>query len=392
MRNEFITIPSMRHLFLLAAIFATLTYSGFVEACSPPQGPVTEQDHLDNADMVFVGEVIQAGRFKSDTGIIGVDFLVLLPLKGEEPQKVRVRTRASSAACGYDSAKTFEPDSVWMIFASEDTEGNYSTTHLAGNKKYEGMTDAAVAAESILAESLLDTAFDDIIDMSFEVVDASEPPANCARWFDGCNRCGRSEPGGMMVCTEMACMETSEPRCEEYFDDDFLPPVDMPPVMMNQCKVTFDGCNACVYDQFTDDSECTESHCDEALAESVCLLYFDEVSDLMEHGAWFETGGKPGAVDVLEEGMTPPPVFPEENLPEFGSVKIPPMTQEELQNLMEIVPGMSFEGFEVPETMPAVEDMEYPGDIDEDLQALLDIDEQPPNLWKKLMTSLIFWD
>lgn len=45
-----------------------------------------------------------------------------------------------------------------------------------------------------------------------------EPPAHCTAWFDGCNRCGRSE-NGEAYCTLMACM--GEPRagyCTAYGD------------------------------------------------------------------------------------------------------------------------------------------------------------------------------
>lgn len=44
------------------------------------------------------------------------------------------------------------------------------------------------------------------------------PPAHCTAWFDGCNRCSRSE-GGQSMCTLMACM--GEPRagyCTAYGD------------------------------------------------------------------------------------------------------------------------------------------------------------------------------
>lgn len=46
-----------------------------------------------------------------------------------------------------------------------------------------------------------------------------EIPNNCISWFDGCNTCGRSNDGGPMMCTLMACQEYDEPRCLEYVED-----------------------------------------------------------------------------------------------------------------------------------------------------------------------------
>lgn len=54
----------------------------------------------------------------------------------------------------------------------------------------------------------------------------NEPPYNCKVWYDGCNTCGRSVPGGLLACTEMMCIQGGDeawfiahkPRCMEYFD------------------------------------------------------------------------------------------------------------------------------------------------------------------------------
>lgn len=42
---------------------------------------------------------------------------------------------------------------------------------------------------------------------------------NCRQWFDGCNSCGRSYPGGPARCTLRACIpeNTQQPYCKEYF-------------------------------------------------------------------------------------------------------------------------------------------------------------------------------
>ncbi|MBP9668726.1 MAG: peptidoglycan-binding protein [Candidatus Pacebacteria bacterium] len=45
-----------------------------------------------------------------------------------------------------------------------------------------------------------------------------EAPAQCRVWFDGCNTCSRTSPGGMMACTMMYCFAPSQPVCREYFD------------------------------------------------------------------------------------------------------------------------------------------------------------------------------
>ena len=38
-------------------------------------------------------------------------------------------------------------------------------------------------------------------------------PSNCARYFDGCNNCMRSDAQSMAACTRKACFEYSMPRC-----------------------------------------------------------------------------------------------------------------------------------------------------------------------------------
>ncbi len=45
-----------------------------------------------------------------------------------------------------------------------------------------------------------------------------EAPAQCKVWYDGCNTCSRTSPGGMMACTMMYCFAHNQPMCREYFD------------------------------------------------------------------------------------------------------------------------------------------------------------------------------
>ncbi len=42
-----------------------------------------------------------------------------------------------------------------------------------------------------------------------------EPPANCVRWYDGCNSCS-VQADGSLLCTLMACSRLSEPSCLEF--------------------------------------------------------------------------------------------------------------------------------------------------------------------------------
>lgn len=72
------------------------------------------------------------------------------------------------------------------------------------------------------------------------VIDPSpnEPPYNCKVWYDGCNTCMRSAPGGELGCTEMMCIQGGDeawfiahkPRCMEYFDNN-IPVVNPKPVI-----------------------------------------------------------------------------------------------------------------------------------------------------------------
>jgi len=48
--------------------------------------------------------------------------------------------------------------------------------------------------------------------------------ASCQTWYDGCNTCSRSTPGGPAMCTLMACMTTEghtqpAPYCKSHFGD-----------------------------------------------------------------------------------------------------------------------------------------------------------------------------
>ena len=61
-------------------------------------------------------------------------------------------------------------------------------------------------------------------------------PDGCARWFDGCNTCGRG-PDGTVTCTQKMCARFSTSRCLSW--------IGQPPGMPEGCAVWFDGCNTC---------------------------------------------------------------------------------------------------------------------------------------------------
>ncbi|MDP2650308.1 MAG: PKD domain-containing protein [bacterium] len=43
-------------------------------------------------------------------------------------------------------------------------------------------------------------------------------PYNCKVWYDGCNTCSRTYPGGPLMCTLRACIYQAPSYCQEYFD------------------------------------------------------------------------------------------------------------------------------------------------------------------------------
>lgn len=45
----------------------------------------------------------------------------------------------------------------------------------------------------------------------------SEAPASCKLWYDGCNNCSRSYPGGPLACTLMYCFQSAGAFCRESF-------------------------------------------------------------------------------------------------------------------------------------------------------------------------------
>jgi peptidoglycan hydrolase-like protein with peptidoglycan-binding domain len=44
------------------------------------------------------------------------------------------------------------------------------------------------------------------------------PNSSCKTWFDGCNECSRSTPGGASACTLRYCFAAGNGYCKSYFD------------------------------------------------------------------------------------------------------------------------------------------------------------------------------
>jgi hypothetical protein len=59
-------------------------------------------------------------------------------------------------------------------------------------------------------------------------VDPSADP-RCRAWYDGCNTCSRSYPGGPAACTLRACFQQEPAYCSAYFDD--TAPTNRPPTI-----------------------------------------------------------------------------------------------------------------------------------------------------------------
>ena len=57
----------------------------------------------------------------------------------------------------------------------------------------------------------------------------STTPNDCRVWYDGCNTCTRTTPGGEFACTLRYCVRADTPRCEAYFEK--APPLTRDPVI-----------------------------------------------------------------------------------------------------------------------------------------------------------------
>jgi len=99
-------------------------------------------------------------------------------------------------------------------------------------------------------------------------------PANCQRWFDGCNTCAAQPNGVSTTCTMMACEIYDEPRCLEAKKPD-IEILSTPEIPLN-CQSWFDGCNGCAVEngQLT---FCTERACSpDQLEPAYCTAFKKE--------------------------------------------------------------------------------------------------------------------
>lgn len=136
-----------------------------------------------------------------------------------------------------------------------------------------------------------------------------EDYSKCKRYFDGCNNCFRTAPGGPLGCTRMACSKYEKPFCKEWFPaleqekpvvQQKKPQVKVDTVKQDDfsnCKFYFDGCNNCHRGSPGGPLACTRRACFEQ-KEHFCKEWFP-VSDHQTTTA--------AAVATREEPSGPPP-------------------------------------------------------------------------------------
>lgn len=90
----------------------------------------TPQAHLDQADLVFIGKVLEV---RSSWGQMEVKFQTIeFQRAGEDDQeeKILVYTGENEAECGY----TFEKDGVYQVFANKESD-RFMTNLCSGNQR-----------------------------------------------------------------------------------------------------------------------------------------------------------------------------------------------------------------------------------------------------------------
>ena len=251
--------------FILFAIGGTQTF-----ACSVgPDWPLSGEENFNRSDVVFVGTVTDVVREGDINGSITITFDLEELYKGTVNGVVEVQTGGNSAMCGYDDMGIFSEGSVWSIYASNDLY----TTSVASNKKYDSVAKAVKELDSFAGinnqggEENEPTMCIDLyqpvcgqIDTGIRCVttpcpsseektfsnscylqqakavylydgECKEPqlpenplppvqntiPDNCQSWYDGCNWCTRSEPGGPAMCTLRACFQQEASYCNATF-------------------------------------------------------------------------------------------------------------------------------------------------------------------------------
>lgn len=262
----------LRTLFLgltVSVIFSILYFLNATSAyaCSPAPGwPPSEKDNYQNSSVVFVGEVKNVSLVgEAFAGTFEITFDIEKSYRGDVAGTAVIKTSASSAACGYDNADAFPVGSVFAVYA----DANFRTGHLKLNKQYDSLVEATNDLDRISGQidntKICTTQYDPVCgrrDTGIRCVTtpcpsselktysnscflkndnaefvhegectledgvelpAQTPPDNCKSWFDGCNSCGRTSPGGPMACTLKACLSTEQkPMCKEYFEENVI--------------------------------------------------------------------------------------------------------------------------------------------------------------------------
>lgn len=140
----------MKKTLLVLAVLVSIGTAQSAFACSPaPSWPPTAAENLSLKDVGFIGTVQSISQDKSVNGEYRITFSVDTVYKGAIEKTLIVRTRSSSAACGYDDGyKSFEVGSVWSVFANGTATDGYSTDSLSLNTRYE----SAAAARAALSK------------------------------------------------------------------------------------------------------------------------------------------------------------------------------------------------------------------------------------------------
>lgn len=251
-------------LLLSAFIFVAglfLNQTQITEACSvtaewPPNGFENFVDH----SVVFIGTVTEADRDEDINGNIYVRFEKEKWYKGYDNGSsiIEVTFPGNSALCGYDDVNMFEKDSVWAIYATEGMESNF----ISNNKKYDsvddaisevddfenyeapitctqeydpvcGVVDTGIRCVTTPCPSSAEKTFSNKCFLNVEGAEflhngeckpeKSNPtpvmPDDCRSWYDGCNWCSRDKVGGPAMCTLRACLsdQAEKAYCAERF-------------------------------------------------------------------------------------------------------------------------------------------------------------------------------
>lgn len=135
--------------------------------------------------------------------------------------------------------------------------------------------------------------------------ETQQAPKNCKVYYDGCNTCQRSKPGSPLGCTRMFCREKGEPKCEQFFEkqeeqeEEEVTEEEASPISAN-CKSYFDGCNNCARSKPGGPSMCTLKYCKNP-GKAKCNEYFDG-TEQEERDEGDQNEGPPANCQVYFDG------------------------------------------------------------------------------------------